>query len=249
MSLPDKRFKSGPGSDQLQNCHFGVANSLTDRHPSPPFLVTICVLFLLSIVGKPIAQWTEATYDAYQADHAILTASDTRYRRLLKLIQAQQPGQTLSRSVPAALAIPEQIFQTAISRDLLGRSSRYEPNTSHGKLACARMVNRVVQKAFNYQIGQNPLYVPSVVQALEGGVGRRIEQGQTRRGDIAIANGTDYAKGLWHIGICVTDRCTLVLSNSPFTSRFAWLSDANFDGAFEQHPGKTTFYRVVKQHL
>lgn len=107
------------------------------------------------------------------------------------------------------------------------------------------MVNKVVQKALNYQIGQNPLYVPSMVEALDGGIGQRLEQNQTKRGDLAIAKGTDYERGLWHIGICANDRCTLVLSNSPFTSRFDWLSDINFEGAFDQYPGKTTFYRVM----
>ena len=40
--------------------------------------------------------------------------------------------------------------------------------------------------------------------------------------------------------------CHLVLSNSPFKSEFSWLTDADFDGAFDQYPGETTFYRIVQ---
>jgi hypothetical protein len=224
--------------------------SLSQKHfqPSPEFLVTLGVLLVIALVGKPTAQWAKVTYDAYKANTTILTASDPEYRRLLALIRSQQPGQTLNQPIPVKFAIPEKIFQAAISPELLGRSSQYEPNTSSGKLACAWMVNMVVQKALNYQIGKNLLYVPSVVEALDGGIGHRVEQTQTRRGDIAIANGTDYEKGLWHIGICANDKCTLILSNSPFTTRFEWLSDTNFEGAFDNYPGKTTFYRVIKHN-
>ena len=87
-------------------------------------------------------------------------------------------------------------IKSAIDPDLLGRSSQYEPNTSNGKLACAWMVNKVIKKALNYQIGKNLLYVPSLVESLDNGTGRRIDQYETRRGDIAIANGTDYQEGL-----------------------------------------------------
>jgi len=224
--------------------------SLTQKRlqPSRGFLVTLGLLLVIALAGKPMIKWAKAQYDGYKASTTKLTASEIEYHRLLAIIiKAQKPNQTLNKSVPGELAIPEKIFQVAISPELLGRSSQYEPNTRNGQLACAWMVNMVMQKALNYRIGENPLYVPSVVAALDGGVGHRVEQSQTKRGDLAISNGTDYEKGLWHIGICANDGCTLILSNSPFASRFQWLSDANFEGAFDQYPGKTTFYRVTKQ--
>ena len=58
------------------------------------------------------------------------------------------------------------------------------------------MVNKVIKKALSYQTGKNLLYVPSLVESLDNGTGRRIDQYETRRGDIAIANGTDYQEGL-----------------------------------------------------
>lgn len=214
--------------------------------PSAEFLVVLGFLAILVIAGKPMLRIAKEKYDGYKANTATLTASQTEYRHLRTMIQAQQPGQPFDRSIPTEFAIPEKIFQAAIDPDLLGRSSQYEPNTSNGKLACAWMVNKVIKKALNYQIGENLLYVPSVVEELDNGTGKRINQNQTRRGDIAIANGTNYQEGLWHIGICANDQCNLVLSNSPFTTKFNWLSDAKFDGAFDQYPGKTTFYRVIK---
>lgn len=214
--------------------------------PSSAFLIMLGFLLLTGLFGRPAARWAKAQYDWYRASTTPLTATTEEYDRLLALIRKQQRGQPLQRSIDAEQAIPEKLFQAAISPDILGRSSQYEPNTSNGKLACAWMVNKVVQKALGYQIGQNPLYVPSMVEALDRGSGKRIEQSQTKRGDLAISNGTDYEKGLWHIGVCANDTCTLVLSNSPFTSRFEWLSDANFDGAFDHYPGNTTFYRVTK---
>jgi hypothetical protein len=213
--------------------------------PSKRFLAALVVLLVLAIAGKPTARWAKAKYDEYKASTTVLTASELEYRRLLSMIRSQQPDQILES--PLADTIPEKIFQAAIAPDLLGRNSQYEPYTHEGKLACAWMVNKAFQKALGYPIGANPLYVPSVVEALDGGLGQRIEQSQARRGDIAIANGTDYEQGLWHIGICVNEKCTLVLSNSPFHSRFNWLSDANFENAFAQYPGSTTFYRVTQR--
>ncbi len=214
------------------------------KMPSRGFLITLVVVGLAAIVAKPTARWTMAKYDMYKAKSTVLTASDPEYRQLLGIIKTQQPDQTLNQAVPAEFATSEKIFQAAIAPDLLGRSSRYEPYTSSGQLACAAMVNKVIQKALNYQIGKNTIYVPSIVESLDAGDAKRLLQAQTRRGDIAIANGTNYEKGLWHIGICASDKCTLVLSNSPESRRFDWLSNANFDGAFDHFPGKTTFYRI-----
>ncbi len=214
--------------------------------PSKGLFIALGVIAIVVIAGKPTARLLKENYDSYKASTTTLTASETEYQRLKSIIQAQQPRQTLDPPIGPELAIPERIFQAATDPDLLGRSSQYEPNTSNGTLACAWMVNKVLKKALNYQIGQNLLYVPSMVEELDQGTGKRIKQTEARRGDLAIANGTDYENGLWHIGICANEQCQLVLSNSPFTTQFNWLSDANFEGAFDQYPGKTTFYRVVK---
>jgi hypothetical protein len=210
------------------------------------FLVIVGIVAVLAVVAKPSARWVKAQYDTYQANSTVLTASENKHRELLKTIEANQPNSSLISSSTNNSAISEKIFQASLLPDILGRSSRYEPYTSNGTLACARMVNMALDRALGYQVGQNTLYVPSMVEDLDKGKGKRIEQKQSIRGDIAISNGTDYEKGLWHIGICMNDGCSLVLSNSPFKSEFSWLTNSNFDGAFDQFPGKTTFYRITQ---
>lgn len=223
-----------------------LPKSVTRPKVSRGFLITVGVLAVLAIVGKPLMQWGKVQYDAYKASTTDLTASESKYQELLKIIQANQPHNSLSSPPKNDVSTSEKIFQKALSRDLLGRSSLYEPNTSNGKLACARMVNMVFDRALGYQVGQNTLYVPSIVADLDRGQGKRIDQQQSVRGDIAIANGTDYINGQWHIGICMNDGCRLILSNSPFKSEFSWLTGTTFEGAFDQYAGKTTFYRVVQ---
>jgi len=228
-----------------------MQKSTTSSKPKPKlsrgFLVTVGIIAVLALTGKPILKWGKLEYNAYKASNTILTTSEAKYQELLKVIQDNQPNRSLLPPTNNGLTISEQIFQTALSRNILGRSSRYEPNTSDGKLACARMVNMVIEQALGYQVGQNPLYVPSIVEEFDRNKGKRIEQKQTLRGDIAIANGTDYKNGQWHIGICMNDGCSLILSNSPFESEFSWLTSPNFDGAFDHYPGKTTFYKIVNK--
>jgi hypothetical protein len=230
-----------------------MQKSTTISKPKPKlsrgFLVTVGIIAVLAMIGKPMLKWGKLQYNAYKASTTILTASDAKYQELVKVIQANQLNRSLIAPTNNGLAISEQIFQTALSRDLLGRSSQYEPNTNDGKLACARMVNMVIENALGYQVGQNPLYVPSIVEDLDLNRGKRIEQKQALRGDIAIANGTDYKNGQWHIGICMNDGCGLILSNSPFESEFSWLTSPNFDGAFDHYAGKTTFYKIVNKPI
>jgi hypothetical protein len=211
------------------------------------FLVTLGILAVIAAIARPSARWVKAQYDTYQANNTSLTASENKYKELLQSIEANQPNKSVKALSTNGSTISEKIFQTALLPDILGRSSRYEPYTSNGTLACARMVNMAIERALGYQVGQNTLYVPSMVEDLDKGKGKRIDQNQSIRGDIAISNGTDYEKGLWHIGICMNDGCSLVLSNSPFKSEFSWLTNSNFDGAFDQFPGKTTFYRIVQK--
>jgi len=211
---------------------------------SKGFLWTVVLLISGAIAAKPIVRWVKAQYDGYQGSKIVPIATEARYQQLLAQIQAQQPQQDLKLQRAEQAPTSDQIFQTALSPELLGRSSRYEPYTHNGTLACAWMVNMVLVEVLGDRVGDNPLFVPSMVEELDGGRGQQLSQAETLRGDLAISNGTNYEEGQWHVGICATDGCGLVLSNSPFSVSFSWLSDANFDGAFEQYPGKTTFYRI-----
>ncbi len=212
--------------------------------PSKGFVFTLILLVVGAIAAKPTLRWGKAQYDIYQARDVVLTATASEHQQLLAQIQTQQPGQVLELQRADDAPLSEQIFQAALSPELLGRSSRFEPYTHNGKLACAWMVNMALVEVLGDRVGENPLFVPSMVEELDGGRGQQLRQEETLRGDVAISNGTDYEEGQWHVGICATDGCELVLSNSPFSASFSWLSNANFDGAFEQYPGETTFYRV-----
>ncbi|MEB3292787.1 MAG: hypothetical protein VKJ24_06480 [Synechococcales bacterium] len=211
----------------------------------PVFGLALVAMVPLVIWGRPVGRWLKAQYDGYRGSQITLTADPSTYQQLLQQIRQQQPKQQLTIAPSPPTHLSERIFQAAIAPDLLGRSSEFEPYTHNGKLACAVMVNRAIHPALGRSIGDNPLYVPSMVASLDRGQGQRLTQAQTQRGDLAISNGTDYANGLWHIGICMNEGCQMVLSNSPSAVKFNWLSDANFDGAFAHFPGETTFYRVL----
>ena len=157
------------------------------RRFSRVFLVALGTIAVLVVVARPAARWSKAQYDAYKNSTSRLLASQSQHRVLLKTIQAHQSSSSANRLPIPKHSISEKIFQAALLPDILGRSSRYEPYTHNGKLACARMVNLVIDRALGYQVGQNPLYVPSLVEDLDRHQGKRIEQTQTVRGDLAIS--------------------------------------------------------------
>jgi len=132
-------------------------------------------------------------------------------------------------------AIPQKIYQAAIAAK--GKSTASGPGG--GNVACAWATNNFcVVPAGLKKIGSNPDYVPSMVQALNGGRGRKVPRAQAVSGDIWISPNEG------HVGVCVTAGCTRVLSNSSSRASFAW-EDAidsvnrNYGGGSEQ------IYRVL----
>lgn len=105
-----------------------------------------------------------------------------------------------------------------------------------GNNACAWTVNRILQDAGIQPLGDNPNYVPSLRQALDGGRGQQIAKGSSKAGDLVIAAGEA------HIGIGLTDGCSRVLSNSSSQACFAWESDTDFDGIYG---GASSIYRLI----
>jgi hypothetical protein len=61
---------------------------------------------------------------------------------------------------------------------------------------------------------------------MRSGRGQRVAPGQAKAGDIVMA------KGYEHIGVCMNDGCTEVLSNSSSRASFAWKSDQTFGGYY-----------------
>lgn len=106
-----------------------------------------------------------------------------------------------------------------------------------GNNACAWSLNRVLQKAGIPALGENPNYVPSLVEALQNGRGVLVDRANAKAGDIVVADGEA------HIGVGLNDGCTTVLSNSSSRARFRWESDTDFDGYYG---GASKIYRLVE---
>jgi hypothetical protein len=117
-----------------------------------------------------------------------------------------------------------------------GHSTRDGPDG--GKEACAWAVNNIIADAGLHKIGDNTNYVPSVVQALNGGRGRRISSGEAVPGDLAIACGEA------HIGICMSSGCGTIDSNSSSQACFCWEATLSY---FSSYFGcAPAIYRVEK---
>lgn len=140
--------------------------------------------------------------------------------------------------VAAPVASPVADLNAAIvaaATKLRGMSTAEGPDG--GNNACGWTVNKVLQEAGIAPIGENPNYVPSVVEALQGSRGKAISRDAAKAGDLVIAAGES------HIGIGMTDGCTRVLSNSSSRARFQWESDLDFDGSYG---GTSTIYRLLQ---
>jgi hypothetical protein len=135
--------------------------------------------------------------------------------------------------------IQQRIYQAA--KDSYGMDSSRSGLPGGGNVACAWAVNRVLNQAGISTVGSNPNLVFSVRDALEAGRGQEIKaRSQAQAGDLALALGSGNKQ---HIGICMNDGCTQVISNSSSRQSFTWKSDTDFGGYYGV-PSK--IYRVVK---
>lgn len=128
---------------------------------------------------------------------------------------SSQPTTTAtSQNIPAG-SIQERIFKAAIATK--GESSRSGPGG--GNVACAWCINKLVlPKAGIAPIGANQDLVSSVEDALKSGRGQLVSPRTAGKpGDIVIM-------GSAHIGICIADGCSQVLSNSSSKATFTWVA-------------------------
>lgn len=132
-----------------------------------------------------------------------------------------------------AQRINQAILKAALS--LQGMSTAEGPDG--GNNACAWSLNHVLQTAGIPALGENPNYVPSLVEALQGGRGLPVSPAEALAGDLVVAYGEA------HIGLALDDGCTTVLSNSSSRARFSWQSDTDFDGYYG---GPSKIYRLLK---
>jgi hypothetical protein len=146
------------------------------------------------------------------------------------------PEQAALETVPTSdlqTNLNAAILATALH--LRGMSTLAGPDG--GNNACAWTINQVLEHAGIVPLGENPNYVPSLVEALQTDRGQRIDRAEAKAGDLVVA--FDSA----HIGIGLEDGCTSVLSNSSSSSAFVWESDLDFDGYYG---GESTVYRLLR---
>ncbi|HUX35406.1 MAG TPA: hypothetical protein VMV71_00025, partial [Candidatus Paceibacterota bacterium] len=106
----------------------------------------------------------------------------------------------------------------------------------NGTVACAWAVNNALTNA-----GVAPLdstSVQSMENALVSGRGTLVDQSAAVAGDIVI----QAQDG--HVGICMNNGCTQVISNSSSKASFSWISDTSFAPSYSGGPGR--IYQVNK---
>jgi hypothetical protein len=114
----------------------------------------------------------------------------------------------------------------------------YRTNTSNGPgngtVACAWSVNNVLTSD-----GVAPLdstSVQSLENSLTSGRGTLVDQSSAKAGDVVV----QAQDG--HVGICLNDGCSQVLSNSSSNASFSWISNTSFSPSYSGGPGR--IYRV-----
>ena len=145
-------------------------------------------------------------------------------------------GTNLSPLTPSVSAGVGSSSIASTAASLRGISTADGP--AGGNEACAFAVNKVLLKSVGHTIGENPNYVPSVEAALQSGQGVQVSQQNAKAGSIIIA------RDQRHIGICMNDGCTTVLSNSSSRAAFSWVSGSTFGGFYDGYPGTEHFYLV-----
>ncbi|WP_242050597.1 hypothetical protein [Oculatella sp. FACHB-28] len=157
--------------------------------------------------NREIARYAENYYSALQQCSAIASTTATGGTTV------NRPGQLISRSTGNTI---QQRIVNAIN-------ARYNESTAAGpdggNLTCAWEVNRVLQDALGHTIGGAGCKdsVNCVDGQLQRGAGTRINTSQAHAKPIVV----------WydhHIGFCINDGCSQVISNSSSAARFRWVA-------------------------
>lgn len=146
---------------------------------------------------------------------------------------SSNPTSAPNQTVPPG-TIQERIYKAAIASK--GESSRNGPGG--GNVACAWILNTsVFPKAGIATIGKNPNLVSSVEDALKGGRGQLVSPRTAGGpGDIAVM-------GTAHIGICLDNGCSQIISNSSSKASFTWI--ASIQAYDSYYRTSCRVYRVI----
>jgi predicted chitinase len=176
-----------------------------------------------------------------------IAADAQRYYRVLKQCNLSSGGAVTTKTYSGQLisqangnAVEQKIVQ-AINQHY-GESTASGP--ANGNEACAWEVNRILQDSVGHTIGGNPNYEPSIEAALQTGAGTPVSPTQAHAGDIVVFDNAAANKG--HIGFCMNDGCTQVVSNSSSHAAFNWVGSRSSYDAYYGVNSATHMYRVNK---
>lgn len=204
-------------------------------------LVQFCAQKGLNLSAAGVSAFKQAHFlNDSDTNHGVVGAqtAGVYFQELCKLTKTNPaaPGVVKPVSALPAPAAPADWNQAIVeaAQSLLGMSTADGPDG--GNNACAWSLNRVLRQAGIPELGENPNYVPSLVEALQNGRGRQVSKAEAQAGDLVVACGEA------HIGVGLDDGCNTVLSNSSSKRRFQWQSDTDFDGYYD---GPSTIYRLI----
>ncbi len=176
-----------------------------------------------------------------------IAAAAQRYNNVLKQCNRSSGGVVTTKTYSGQLisqahgnAVEQKIVQ-AINQHY-GEATAAGP--ANGNEACAWEVNRILQDAVGHPIGSNPNYEPSIEAALQNGAGTRVSPTQSHAGDIVVFDNAAANKG--HIGFCMNDGCTQVVSNSSSQAAFNWVGSRSSYDAYYGVNSANHIYRVNK---
>ncbi len=223
-----------------------------ERAAEPEIAAKILVVGMRDgmFTGRKLSDFIRGGKANFVSARQIVNDSDKQYamaqdaQRYLAAIKGtnvndlKDTGGSCSAQVIASGPTQQRIYQAASQS--YGMDSSRSGLPGGGRVACAWAVNKVLNKAGIPTIGSNPNLVFSVRDALEGGRGKQVNRSQALAGDLALALGAGNKQ---HIGICMNNGCTQVMSNSSSKQNFTWKSNTDFGGYYGV-PSK--IYRVVK---
>lgn len=239
VNISQLSIESRYALDILQNLSIEQINQL--KHVLPFDALDVIepqtLTALVSLCQDKGITLTEAGVNAFKATHHLgntgahqgIIGPQTAgvYFRILVSNQTNHAAQSPMADLNTAIV--------AATQQLFGMCTVEGPD--NGQNACAWSVNQVLRTANLPALGDNPNYVPSLLEALINGRGMEVKRADAKAGDLVIAYGEA------HIGIGLDDGCRTVLSNSSSRGQFCWKSDTDFDGYYG---GSSSLYRLVR---
>jgi hypothetical protein len=145
-------------------------------------------------------------------------------------------------AIPIASGVPSgSIQQRILSATNAYRGSSTAGGPGGGNIACAWAINNILRNAGIPAIGDSS--VKNVERALVQERGVRVSQSDAVGGDLVLLIGASAGGRTGnHIGVCLNNGCTRVLSNSSSRKSFVWESGPTFAPSYSG--GTPRFFRV-----